>query len=58
MSALAAAPVREAAPVFAADPAPLLPSQLAALRGLEAVAAEPLPQDAARFRVWSEALTL
>lgn len=58
MSALSAAAWRDAAPVFAADPAPLLPSQLAALLSLDAVTAEPLPQDAARFRVWTEELVL
>lgn len=58
MSALSVAGWRDAAPVFAADPAPLLPSQLAALLSLDAMTAEPLPQDAARFRVWSEELVL
>lgn len=58
MSALSVAAWRDAAPVFAADPAPLLPSQLAALLSLDAAAAEPLPQDAARFRVWTEELVL
>lgn len=58
MSALALAPLREQAPVFAVDPAPLLPSQLAALLSLDPVTAEALPQDAARFRVWSEELVL
>ncbi|MFG6441642.1 LEPR-XLL domain-containing protein [Roseateles sp. LKC17W] len=58
MSALAAAPVREAALVFADDPAPLLPSQLAALLNLDAATVQALPQDPQRFRGWSEELVL
>lgn len=60
MSALLAAPVRgEASAVFAADSAPLLASQLAALLSLDVspVVVEPVA-DGARFRVWSEELVI
>ncbi|MFG6429162.1 LEPR-XLL domain-containing protein [Roseateles sp. LYH14W] len=60
MSALLAAPVRgEASAVFAADSAPLLASQLAALLSLDVspVVVEPVA-DGARFRVWSEELVV
>ncbi|HEY9028568.1 MAG TPA: hypothetical protein VIP05_30040, partial [Burkholderiaceae bacterium] len=62
LSSLLAAPAHESAamaPAFAADPAPLLPSQLTALLRLDAATVQPEPaQDSARFRLWSEELVL
>nr|WP_255719228.1 LEPR-XLL domain-containing protein [Pelomonas sp. P8] len=59
-AALDVAEMERVAAVFHADPAPLLPSQLAALLNPSsaAAAAEAPAQDSARFRVWSEELVL